>query len=98
MPSMVDLVKRSNKFSGSRFGDFLGYIVWVCWMDGCKLREFLWVLGIVEGVDWTENRDICVSFLQIMLFLQDKRMAGFSFLSRIKGIICWYREQIKDFL
>jgi hypothetical protein len=52
-------------------------------MDGCKLREFLWVLGIVEGVDWTENRDICVSFLQIMLFLQDKRMAGFSFFSRI---------------
>jgi hypothetical protein len=49
----------------------------------CKLREFLWVLGIVEGVSWTENRGICVGFLQIMQFLQDKRMAGFSFLSWI---------------
>ena len=69
----------------------------VFWLAVCKLREFLWVLGIVEGVDWKGNRDVCPDFLQIMPFLQDKRMTGFSFLSRIKGIIFWYREQIKDF-
>ena len=63
-----------------------------------KHREILWVLGIVEGVDWTENRGIGVSFFQIIQFLQNNARQGLVSNPGLSGLFVGIGSRLKIFL